>query len=48
MQLLKADASIDEKDHEDMTPLHYAAWYLHWGVVKPLETKNNTDKEIKV
>jgi ankyrin repeat protein len=34
--LLKADANTEVKDHEDMTPLHYASWYLHQGIVKLL------------
>jgi ankyrin repeat protein len=38
--LLKADANTEVKDYEDMTPLHYASWYLHQGIVKLLEIKS--------
>ncbi|KFX95265.1 hypothetical protein O988_05878 [Pseudogymnoascus sp. VKM F-3808] len=35
--LLKADANTKAKDCEDMTPLDYASWYLHQGVVQLLD-----------
>ena len=35
--LLKANASIDIKDDEGITPRDYAAWNFHLGVIKLLE-----------
>lgn len=37
--LLKADANTEAKDYEGMTPLDYASWYLHQGIVVLLEIK---------
>ena len=35
--LLKANASIDIKDNEEITPRDYVAWDFHIGVIKLLE-----------
>ncbi|KAG4427073.1 hypothetical protein IFR05_017444, partial [Cadophora sp. M221] len=35
--LLRANASIDIKDNEGVTPGDYAAWNFHLGVIKLLE-----------
>ncbi|KAG4427009.1 hypothetical protein IFR05_017508, partial [Cadophora sp. M221] len=35
--LLGANASIDIKDNEGVTPRDYAAWNFHLGVIKLLE-----------
>lgn len=37
--LLEADADTKAKDCEDMTPLDYASWYLHQGIVQLLDIK---------